>query len=552
MFSEIKKLRNFLGPNVVLYLFVSSIIGIVWFLVESSFVLMIQGFLLAIGLLKAEQVFLPSWYPTSLSASIILLIGFALIRALAVMAKNHIGFLAQVSFTSQQREKLLKLSLKNANLISSREVLSLYSEIITQSGSTISNCSMLINVGCSMFLFFVTGVKLAPYEMLIGVGSLFVFLIPIRALTGKIGTLGVGLVAEWEFVIGALMQGLKNYYFLLVYKQIDSEINKGVRSIKNYQINYTKYSLIAGVASAFPMFVGVIILSFITYISIRNFKTEPMKLISFFYLFIRFAQSAGEAGSTFSNLKLNLPSIKKLYAWCEKIEKHECDARRKKVDIDERRVQIEVEDISFGYDENKKIISNLSFALGAGDALVIKGESGSGKSTLLSLLLGVIVPNEGSIKINGLSTSKCELSLQSVLAYVGPEPYLVPGTVRENLIYGLDENHKVLEEEIWEALRLVELDEIIFGLRGKLNEQINDIAQLSTGQKQRLSIARAILRKPSLLILDEATANLDVSTEKKIIKNLDHFFKSCTSVIVTHKNSFDGLATKEIALEKIN
>lgn len=548
MFEQIIKLKKFLGPDVVKYLFFSSIIGVFWFLVESSFIFMIQGFLLAIGLLNKSQVFLPDWYPTSLPTSIILLILFGLIRATAIMLKNHIGFLSQVSFASQKRAKLLELSLKNARLISSKEVVSLYTEIITHSGNVVSNLSLIINIGCSMLLFFISGIKIAPLEMFIGVGLLSIFLFPLKYLTRKISGLGGGLVEEWENVTGSLLMGLKNYFFLLIYNQIDNEIKKGKDGIDKYRIHYTKYSLIAGFASAFPMFIGIVILSLITFMSIKFIKTDPMKLISFFYLFIRFAQSAGEASTTISNLKLNIPSLKKLYRWTENLKSIDENLTRKKVKIDEKAIDIKLKNLSFGYEGRNSLLNDVNLSIGPSDILVIKGESGSGKSTLLSLILGLYVPTEGNVEINGLSSRTFDFDLHKVLAYVGPEPFMIQGTIRENLLYGYDSRLSIDEYVLWDALEAVELKTMVSGLKLQLNEPINDIPQLSTGQKQRLSFARALVRNPSLLILDEATANLDSQTEKKIISNLKEIFNSCTCIVVTHKNSFDAIATQKISL----
>lgn len=549
MFDKVAKLKKFLGPEVVKYLFISSIIGIFWFLVESSFIFMIQGFLLAIGLINETQVFLPKWYPTSLAISIILLILFGLIRGVVSMMKNHIGFLSQVSFTSQQRSNLISLSLKNARLVSSKEVVTLYTEVITHSGDVVSSLSLIVNIACSMALFFVSGLNIAPLEMLLGVGMLGIFLFPMKYLTRKISGLGSGLISEWESVTGSLLIGLKNYFFLLIYNQIDCEIEKGKLGISKYRVHYTKYSLIAGIASAFPMFIGVIILSLITFMSIKFIKTDPMKLISFFYIFIRLAQSAGEASSTYSSLKLKIPSLRKLYYWMESLRKFEENSTRKKIKINEEFVNIKAEGISFKYDKQKNLFTDLDLSIGSSDVLVIKGESGSGKSTLLSLILGLYVPNEGKVEINGRSSKDYEFDLHEVLAYVGPEPYFIQGTVRENLTYGLEENRKFVQDaDLWGALEAVELKDLISTLQFKLDEPINDIPQLSTGQKQRLSFARALVRKPSLLILDEATANLDTVTEKKIISNLQDLFKSCTCIIVTHKNCFDVIATREIEL----
>jgi ATP-binding cassette subfamily C protein len=506
-----------------------------------------QGFLLSFGLLSRSQVFLPAWYPTTTTASVFFLIAFGLLRALSYMLKNHVGSLTQLTFACQQRTNLLSLGLKNAQSVSSKELVTLFTEIITQSANVVSNLALIINIACTSVLFFVSGIKLAPIEMILGVSLLACFIFPLKFMTRKINAYGSGTVAEWENVSGALLRGLKNYFFLTIYKQIDFEIKKGTENLENFKEHYKSYSLVVGFAGAFPVFVGVTILSLITFVSNKYIHTDPMKLVSFFYLFIRLAQTAGEASTTVSNLRLNMPAFKKLFEWNQKFSAMTSLSSRKSIEIKAKNITIEANNLTFGYEKNVPLFKDLSFSISPSDVLVIKGESGAGKSTLLSLILGLNLPQEGEVKINSYSSKFFEADLHHVLAYVGPEPYLIQGTVRENLFYGLEES-SIPESALWDALQAVELKELVEGLQFKLDEPIYDIPQLSTGQKQRLSFARALTRKPSLLILDEATANLDSITEKKIIANLDQLFKSCTTVIVTHKNSFDELATQKIKL----
>ncbi len=177
---------------------------------------------------------------------------------------------------------------------------------------------------------------------------------------------------------------------------------------------------------------------------------------------------------------------------------------------------------------------------------MIKGESGSGKSTLLSLILGMYQPVSGQITINGFEINSIRDYLYERIAYVGPDPYLIKGTLRENLLYG---NSTYLDDKkLIETLKLVQCETLLNSLPDGLNTILNEAAKLSTGQKQRLAIAKALLRHPKLLIMDESTANLDHKTEKEIIDNLKNILGSITSVIVSHKDIFDPLATKKLNL----
>jgi ABC-type multidrug transport system fused ATPase/permease subunit len=548
MLDKVSKFKKFLGPETTKYLFISIISGFFWFLAESSFVFMIQGFLLTIGILAKNQVFLPSWYPIEKLPSVALLIFFGLLRGAATIFKGQVAALTQGSFLSHQRKKILTIGLKNGRIVSSKEVVALFSEIVSQGGSVLSNLSTGVNVVCALVLFFISGLELAPREMIFSVILLFIFLFPLKYATSRVSGYGKILTKEWENINESFLRGLKNTFFLFVYNQVDPEIEKGHASIENFNNHYLKYSLVYGFATAVPSFIGIIILSLITFASLEFFKTDPVKLISFFYLFIRFAQAAGEGSASFTQLKVNMPGLKKLYRWEIQYSKIDQDLDRKAVSIEDKDVEIVIENLGFGYANTSKLFQNLNFKLSKSDILVIKGESGAGKSTLLNLVLGLNLPSEGCVKINNYASNSFKVDLSKVLGYVGPEPFLIQGTIRENLFYGLDKNHQLAESELWNVLRLVGLEDLISNLPLKLDEPLNDIAQISTGQRQRLSFARALARKPSLLILDEATANLDVVTERQIITNITGLLKNCTCVIVTHKNSFDDIATKKIVL----
>lgn len=551
MINSIKKFKSFIGDKTWKIFWYGTAIGLLWFLVEASFVFVLQLFLRAIGLLSESQVFLPEWLPKSLGFAIVVLIIFGIFRSLNFMLKNYYATGAQVSFTCHQRAKLLEYGIREAGQTSPKELISVFSEMVTQSGIVVFYISQLINTIIAMSLLFVLGVNLAPVEMIIGVFLLFIFLLPFRLLTKKIKFQGEGIVKEWENINEALLRGLKNNFLLKIYNQFDSEIQKGNTNLENYEKHYMNYSIVAGINSSFSLFIGVIVLSVIAFFSIRYVGTAPIKLVSFFYIFIRLAQSASEANTTISSVKFNWPGFKILYHWsmlADNATKNKITKKDVKISLDS--INIQLEDVSFTYSSGRKILSHINLSIGKSEILVIRGESGAGKSTLLSLILGVNNPSAGRVLINGYDVSINELNLYQAVAYVGPEPYLVEGTIRENLMYGLDKSITVSDEIIYSALVKMELRTLIDSLPLGLGEFIYNVPQFSTGQKQRLSFARALIRQPRLLILDEATANLDSDTELKIILNLKDYFTGCTSVIVTHKNSFDIIATKHITLQK--
>jgi ATP-binding cassette subfamily B protein AbcA/BmrA len=209
--------------------------------------------------------------------------------------------------------------------------------------------------------------------------------------------------------------------------------------------------------------------------------------------------------------------------------------------------------VDFGYSKEEIVFNNLSFEFKKNEILLIKGESGVGKSTLVSLVLGLNKPSKGSIKLNGKEDEHFLDKISSVVGYVGPEPYLINGTVKENLFYGLRKEvaENISDQMLWNCLEMAQIHSLVLSFNNKLDEVLNEHVQISTGQKQRLSIARAFLRNPQILVFDEATANLDKVTEDKIISEIVKLTHKGTAILlISHKESFDKIADKKILMEK--
>ena len=183
-------------------------------------------------------------------------------------------------------------------------------------------------------------------------------------------------------------------------------------------------------------------------------------------------------------------------------------------------VHSEMKDVSFGYGNRGNVLENINIKFYPGQHIAFVGESGSGKSTLAKLLVRFYQPDEGEIKIDShrIEAIKDEY-LRSRISYVTQDTFFFSGTILENLLYGVDFVDSM--EDVVKACEYAEIHEFIEGLPQKYETVLEENGKnLSGGQLQRLSIAKALLKKPSILILDEATSALDSITEQKIIKRL--------------------------------
>ena len=221
----------------------------------------------------------------------------------------------------------------------------------------------------------------------------------------------------------------------------------------------------------------------------------------------------------------------------EVIEKYGDCFQPKRENWEPIRGDIEFRDVTFQYpDGEETVLENFSLKIPFGTHLAIVGETGAGKSTLVNLVCRFYEPTEGTLLIDGKDArERSQLWLHSAIGYVLQTPHLFSGTVRENLLMG---NPDATEEQIMEAIRLVSAEDVIAHLEKGLDTDVGEGGDLlSTGEKQLISFARAILADPRILILDEATASVDTMTEAKIQAAMESVTAGRTSLMIAHRLS---------------
>jgi len=201
--------------------------------------------------------------------------------------------------------------------------------------------------------------------------------------------------------------------------------------------------------------------------------------------------------------------------------------------------RIELQDVSFDYGADAtrpSAVRSLTLTLAAGATTAIVGPSGSGKTTLADLIMGLLVPSDGAILVDGIPLGPERLDAwREQIGYVAQEPFLLHDTVRANLLWARPE---ATEDDLWHALASASADVFVSALPDGLDTVVGDRGVLvSGGERQRLSLARALLRRPTLLILDEATSSLDSENEARIQRAIDQLHRQVTIVIITHRLS---------------
>ena len=554
-FKNIIKVKQLLEEESFRLLVLSIGVGATLFLADFGFIFAFQGYLRVIGLVPAENVNLPSFYPEGFFPSLLLFIAVGCLKVVGIMVKSYFSNVANQTFLRSKRQLLFKYAIYNAHKLNAHEVMSLNSDTLARCSSSIIDLSgVIISLSTTLFLF-ISGVALAPREMLLGVGLAGFVLIPIRKLSISLDHAGKGLTREWNKSNKTLLEGMRHNYFIKAHGLENQIVSKGLNSLLEYESHYRNSFIYSSFRNGLPGVWGILLVGVLTYVSINIFKTEGSILLSFLYLFIRLAQGTSELVSVLGSLQLNISSVDEVILWEEKarsfLKSKLSQEQEKSISIDSfNKVEIEARNLAFSYNGDD-VLRDLSFKIDKGDIFVIRGESGVGKSTLVSLIMGLNEPRSGLILLNGSPIGGQFLDkYHDELAYVGPDPFLFEGTIKENLLFGNPRAEDIKDQKIYEILEQVKLKKFVNSLSKGLDYKFDEHTEASTGQKQRLSLCRAILREPRLLVLDEATANLDPQTEKDIIHAILPLLKNITTIVITHKGGFAEFGTKALVLKR--
>jgi ABC-type multidrug transport system fused ATPase/permease subunit len=300
-------------------------------------------------------------------------------------------------------------------------------------------------------------------------------------------------------------------------------------------------ALLIGIASAGVMGIG-------GYFIMGNTLTTG-ELISFTLLFgfmVAPIVQMSNIGSQLTEAMAGLDRTQELM-----MMKEEQNPEIRTIILDEIKGDIEFENVSFSYEENKEVLHDISFSAPAGSVTALVGSSGSGKSTIAGLAATFLSPASGKITLDGNDLSHVSLkSYRSQLGVVLQDDFLYEGTIRENILFP---RPNATEEQLLAAVKGAYVNEFTDRFDEGLETVIGERGvKLSGGQRQRISIARALLADPKIIILDEATSNLDTESESFIQKSLQELMKDRTTFVIAHRLSTIQKADQILVIEEGN
>ena len=265
-------------------------------------------------------------------------------------------------------------------------------------------------------------------------------------------------------------------------------------------------------------------------------NTISFGVIVAFMIYVRlFTNPLTQIAQAMASLQATAAASERVYEFLDEKELRVETNLTEHLDKNQIEGNIEFKNVKFGYNPNTLVIKNFNVKIKAGEKVAIVGPTGAGKTTLVNLLMKFYEINDGNIFIDGISTKKLTReNIHDLFVMVLQDTWLFEGTVAENIIFNKE---NVNNSEVWKACKTVGVDHFIKTLSGGLNSTINNDDSVSQGQKQLLTIARGMIKNSPLLILDEATSNVDTRTEELVQKAMDELTKGRTSFIIAHRLS---------------
>jgi subfamily B ATP-binding cassette protein MsbA len=351
-------------------------------------------------------------------------------------------------------------------------------------------------------------------------------------------------------VTGRLTESLGGIRVIKGFNAEQSEIkvfeNGVARIFENVKRSLTATSL---VTSSGTLLIGLATIGIIWFGSgeiINGSMTigDLVAFISFLALLVTPMVQMGNIGSQFTEAFAGLDRTNELLSLTEENE----DVKRS-LKLSDCKGHLTFCNVSFGYEKNIKVLKNISFDAPKGSVTALVGSSGSGKTTIAGLAATFLTPDEGTIKIDGVDLSTVTLdSYRSQLGVVLQDDFLYDGTIRENILFSKSTTN---ETKLLEAVKASHVDKFSNHLKKGLETVIGERGiKLSGGQRQRVAIARAILANPRILILDEATSNLDTESEMYIQESLTELMKSRTTIVIAHRLSTIRKADQILVIEE--
>jgi subfamily B ATP-binding cassette protein MsbA len=480
-----------------------------------------------------------------------------------ILIKNTVNYLQKLVFISLQEKlvmnvrndvyrKLHEFSLPFFNRFKTGELISrVMNDINVIKAMVVSNLTEVIRNSLLVLVFGIIIVILNWRLTLIFIIAFPPMLLILGRLADKLKSYSVKAQSQVAGIISLMQETISGIRVVLAFAMKKYEIDRFKAETKRYYriiLKLIKYDILAApLSEVITMAMGVVVFwyganliiggdknfssgKFMAYLGFIFSMMQPIKLLN--STFLSFKKGMAIFGRVFEIMD-EQPSIQEIpnAAVLKPFDSH-----------------IEYRNVSFSYNKEKEVLRNINLKVGKGEIIAIVGHSGGGKSTLVDLLPRFYDPVKGEIRIDGTDIRKCTLdSLRDKMGIVTQEVILFDDTVYNNIAYGKTSAER---GEVEKAARIANAHDFIAGLEQGYETRVGERGvRLSGGEKQRLAIARAILKNPPILIFDEATSALDNESEMLVQKAIEKLFENRTTIVIAHRLSTIRNAHKILVIE---
>lgn len=371
--------------------------------------------------------------------------------------------------------------------------------------------------------------------MLISVPITIAVMTPLGKIMAKISK---GMQDETAILTGSIQQTLSEIRLMKSSTAEQNEETKGLNGIGNllkYGLKESRIMALIGPLMYLVVMIVIVIIIGYGGVRVANGTMSTGSLVAFLLYLFQIILPITSFAMFFTQLQKAKGATERIIEILELPVEEDQDGL--KMNITNK--PIRVSNVSFSYSEEEPVIRNVSFEAQPGEMIAFVGPSGGGKTTLFGLLERYYQPTSGEIQIGDISIS--ELSLESwrgQIGYVSQESAMMAGTIRDNLTYGLKDPKSISDDQLWKVTKMAYADKFIRNFTKGLDTEVGERGvKLSGGQRQRINIARAFLRDPKILLLDEATASLDSQSEQVVQEALSQLMTGRTTFVIAHRLS---------------
>jgi len=458
----------------------------------------------------------------------------------------------QQSFVRYLKDKLYTSIGHSQWLFVSQMKLSDIAHVITsevqQSGQVIFQILRLTSTIITILVYAVVAFMLdAQMAFLSLIGALLLLLIGRKKNRGAYN-IGKASQKSMKKVFNIVIEHLSGMKVAKSFAEEDRYIAEFIHYSEEVEKRKIDYSRLSARTSLIFSVGTVMLLSIYVYLAIEVVGLPATTLLVLIYIFSRLLPKVSTLQTAYQSILQALPAFTSVNELQNRCNANAEELTRTPAKIQKIGGNIQIQNLSFGFG-NKPLFEDISLTISANSIVGFTGKSGSGKTTLADIILGLLKPSAGKVLVDGkILNDDLLFAWRKSVGYVTQESFLFNDTIRNNLLWT---NQQATESDIREALMQSSADEMIDRFELGLETVVGDRgAKLSGGERQRLALARALVRRPTLLILDEATNALDPYNETKIIDALKKLKGKTTIILITHKAELLEIADKVVKIEK--